>query len=456
MTASAAASSGGGAGTTLLRNAVRTKFREFQRWLEFQQIMNRKRWFELDSEKNGPVTLFDFNTRQTDRDDILAAAAAAALSNTTTKIGKSNNNSINNTWKIMDDSIIGGYSTSSIQLIQQQQQQHNDHMNAVARNVLQTEGNEHESHHSQENLDNDDDVNNDTNTIHTDGNKKNERTITSFVRWEGNIDRTVDEDMMTNKGIVRSGFANLRSPQLDVWGGGFDLGGRYNALEIVCRQPFPQYSSRLYTVNLLVESMIPDDMYQCVLQIPTTTSSTSTSPSSSSPSPSSPSSSRMPTTTTTTNRSSSIQHHPSHYYYSNNTKRSDQNGDLSNYYPSTLDDIIIPKEEIEHYVEDREVLQPSSSSPPSSPNTTHRPSTHDDHDYETNEFHNVVVLFSHFMVTSGGKLRKNQRSLDNRIKIQSIGFTVGAYDKTNGPFALDIARIRAVNYDDTGVIGQAD
>jgi hypothetical protein len=60
------------------------------------------------------------------------------------------------------------------------------------------------------------------------------------------------------------------------------------------------------------------------------------------------------------------------------------------------------------------------------------------------------------MVTSGGKLRTTQRSLDNRVKIQSIGFTVGAYDNTDGPFVLDIARIRAVNYDDDGVIGQVD
>mmetsp|Transcript_26204 Transcript_26204/g.62272 ORF Transcript_26204/g.62272 Transcript_26204/m.62272 type:complete len:399 (+) Transcript_26204:255-1451(+) len=397
---SAAASGGTG------RSVVRTKFRELQRWLEFQQIMNRKRWFELDSEKNGPVTLFDFHERKSDRDDILAAISTVQH--------KNNNNS--NTWKIMDDSVIGGYSTSSIRLIQQQD---NDHMNDARED--ENDENESDSYHSQENPNNEN-INANIETVN-----ENESCLSSFVRWEGNIDRTVDEDMGTNKGIQRSGFANLRSPQLDAWGGGFDLGGRYNALEIVCRQPFPQFSSRLYTVNLLVESMIPDDMYQCVLQIPTATSS---SPSRS-----------------TTSRSSIT--NPSDYYY-DNTGQSDTEGDRSNYYPSTLDDIIQNEEGDEHY-DDPEVSSSSTSSSSSSPNTD-LPSTYDDGD----NFQNVVVLFSHFMVTSGGKLRMNQRSLDNSIKIQSIGFTVGAYDKTDGPFALDIARIRAVNFDHTGVIGQAD
>ena len=68
------------------------------------------------------------------------------------------------------------------------------------------------------------------------------------------------------------------------------------------------------------------------------------------------------------------------------------------------------------------------------------------------KFDQVVLLFQHFIVTSGGRMRANQRVLDNSIKIQSIGFTL--MDGVDGDFQFDLARIRAVNYDETGVIGE--
>lgn len=69
-------------------------------------------------------------------------------------------------------------------------------------------------------------------------------------------------------------------------------------------------------------------------------------------------------------------------------------------------------------------------------------------------FDQVVLLFHHFSVTSGGRMRTTQRVLDDRIRIQSVGFTL--MDGLDGNFQFDLASIRAVNYDATGVIGELD
>ena len=363
--------------------------------------MNRKRWFEPDSQRNGPITLFDFN-KQHDRDDVVTANTSAIKSsrgaNSSSGTGGSgSNNKINtesSTWRIVDDSFIGGYSTSSIQLHQQQHQQEED-----------------DDHTSE--LSGNDTTGADTTTTAA------STSATSFIRWEGIIDGTIDDDMATNRRIQRSGFANLRSPQLGGggswfgWGasssrgggggggrGGFNLDSRYNGLEIVCRQPHPEYSSRLYTVNLVVESEIPDDMYQCVLHVPESSSTKAATEAA-----------EEAAAAAAAAAAAQLPHFP---------------------YPSTLDDIIAGRR---------------------NKNQNDDATINDD-----DGFHNVVVLFQHFMVTSGGKLRTRQRSLDNRIKIQSIGFTVGgaADHTTNGPFTLDIARIRAINYDGTGIVGKAD
>ena len=84
--------------------------------------------------------------------------------------------------------------------------------------------------------------------------------------------------------------------------------------------------------------------------------------------------------------------------------------------------------------------------PPTSPPEPHDPSA--------GPFDQVVLLFHHFSVTSGGRMRSTQRVLDDRIKIQSIGFTL--MDGVAGDFQFDLASIRAVNYDEKGVIGKVD
>lgn len=70
------------------------------------------------------------------------------------------------------------------------------------------------------------------------------------------------------------------------------------------------------------------------------------------------------------------------------------------------------------------------------------------------KFDRVIFLFKHFVATAGGRLKARQRSLDNSVKIQSIGITL--MDGSDGNFQFDLSRIRAVNFDETGVIGEAD
>ena len=40
------------------------KGNQMKRWTRFHLTMSKKRWFELDREKNGPITLFDFSTME--------------------------------------------------------------------------------------------------------------------------------------------------------------------------------------------------------------------------------------------------------------------------------------------------------------------------------------------------------------------------------------------------------
>lgn len=62
----------------------------------------------------------------------------------------------------------------------------------------------------------------------------------------------------------------------------------------------------------------------------------------------------------------------------------------------------------------------------------------------------LVMPFRDFVLTSSGRVRVQQRDLDGGIIFQNLGFTL--MDGTDGPFLFDIARIRAINYDDGKVL----
>jgi Complex I intermediate-associated protein 30 (CIA30) len=373
---------------------------QWKRWLRLQQVMNRKRWFELDMEKNGPLSLWDFSFPE-DAQSI----HSRLLSNMKYIDGNSSGNngdSSSGTWRLIDDSMtIGGYSDATVQLIQSPQeyqqlllQQQEDQLDMSQSTGLNIEKNMTTSES--------DPYNNSVSTISTTTTTTtlSPPIFVPFVRWQGTLDTRVNnanhnhhqtnsmeqqQQQERRRIIQRSGFCSLLSPHFPT----IDLGGRYNGLEITCRS-----DGRPYTLHLKVQSYIPDDLYQCVLHIPptTTTSKTTTSTSNAT----------TATTSTTTKH---------------NTKTTSTQKESSSSSLLTL----------------------SSSSSSSTEDT----------------FDRVVVLFQqHFIVTGRGRPRTTQRQLDQRINIQSMGFTL--MDGMDGPFVFDLARIRAINYDDSGVIGTVD
>jgi len=290
--------------------------------------MNKKRWFEPDREKNGPITLFDFSTE--------VDAADAAL------VEESSPNRC--VWRTADDSIIGGYSRATLNLVQTNEdlKRITNGQAPIPMSLLdQNQSKDHNSDQIGNDLTNDsEDENNDA--YGKDGNRDAEKGFVPFVRWKGTIDTRVNKE----KKVDRSGFCSILSPEFPMRG--VDLDGRYNGLEIMCRS-----DGRPYSLNLKVDSFIEDDLFQCFINIPPTN------------------------------------------------------------IPGT------------------QVCQATGG-----------------------KFDQVVFLFQHFSATGGGRLRARQRKLDNAVKIQSIGITL--MDGVDGDFELDLSRIRAVNYDENGVIGKAD
>ena len=312
--------------------------------------MNKKRWFEKDTSKNGPITLWDMSTRNDCVDAMLVDETLR-----------------NDGWRISDDSVISGNSYAKFIVIRNLNEYKNSHQLFQATKTNGMDEAEDSSNNKQafKTLDDIDQIieeekkeaerlsvqeegvkeyyNEEGESIIDDQHKSSDKCI-PFVRWKGQINTQVNEEQ-EKQGIKRTGFCAIKSPDYPF--GGANLDGRYNALEIMCRS-----DGRPYSVNLRVESFIPDDVYQCFINIPPTSSSRN-------------------------------------------------------------------------------------------------------HDVELpGKFDKVILLFRDFMITSKGRLKATQRELDNAIKIESIGFTL--MDGCDGPFEFDLARIRAVNFDETGVIGTPD
>ncbi|OEU13233.1 CIA30-domain-containing protein [Fragilariopsis cylindrus CCMP1102] len=167
------------------------KGNQMKRWTRFHLTMSKKRWFELDREKNGPITLFDFST--------VEDAVDAALGNI--------NSRERNIWRTTDDSLIGGYSKARTQMVR-------------------------------------------TNENDNDDNDKDD--FVPFVRWKGTLDTRVSKDSKKNK-VRRSGFCTILSPEFPM--GGVDLGGRYNGLEIMCRSDGRPYSFNLKVESFIHDDL---------------------------------------------------------------------------------------------------------------------------------------------------------------------------------------------------------
>jgi len=79
----------------------------------------------------------------------------------------------------------------------------------------------------------------------------------AFLRWSGTIDTSVP---VGGKHVDRSGFCNIRSPSLTLFGSPKLI---FNAIEITCRV---RELNRNILVNLTIDSFLEDNIYQAILQ----------------------------------------------------------------------------------------------------------------------------------------------------------------------------------------------
>jgi len=168
-----------------------------RRFLAIRQHLFRDKLYD-DRPFRGPITLFDFR-----RPDDVADLRESLLP------AKNRRGGIFSGWRVSDDSVIGGYSSSLMEF----------HEGGEARG------------------------DNNTNTISP-----------PFLRWSGKLNTEINRHSHLARNITRSGFAAIFTPEFPF---GAPLGNKYRALEICCRT-----DGRTYAVNLKVESYFPEDMYQ--------------------------------------------------------------------------------------------------------------------------------------------------------------------------------------------------
>ena len=299
-----------------------------RRFWQFRSEFLAKQIFLPDGRPLTPLTLFDFR-RPVDFAD--AAQGVVTRGDETDR------------WRISDDGVIGGFSTSSAVLIQSRQcwAEH------LAREMAMKEG---QRSNTEEFL-----RTPTASSVQEDSppeeqeaqsEEEDEENFTPYIRWYGNLDTHVP---LSTK-AQRSGFSALRSPEFAF--DGADLQGYYNGLEIQCRERIP----RIWNVQVKLNSIIEGDIYQGTIvfdQLP-----------------------ELPAGT-------------------------------------------VPNQE--NRVDD---------------------------DDEKRPFETFVLMFENLLQTAYGRPRHIQRELTGGIKINSIGFAL--MDGVDGPFELDVARVRAVNILDDG------
>ena len=144
-------------------------------------------------------------------------------------------------WRISDDGVIGGYSKCTAHFVpgnvedpyEDEEQSEETDMEKSPNKELEDEAAYDE-----------DDDEEESSLLHI-------PQDLPHLRWEGSVDTTVGLESKFD----RAGFAALRSPEFAF--GGVNLMGSFDALEVICRS-----DSRVYTINLTVDSIIPNDIYQ--------------------------------------------------------------------------------------------------------------------------------------------------------------------------------------------------
>lgn len=227
-----------------------------RRYWQFRKQIVSTEWRSSDGRPLPPVTLFDFSR------EIDCADASAVTGKYT------------DGWRISDDRVIGGFSTSSATLVRtadcwkrhcreqrpqgnEDSQQNNEqrlqaNVEPQQNNERQLQANENSQQKNEESF--------------------SEETVflaTPYLRWYGRIDTTLGLGMKAQ----RSGFCAIQSPEFSFEGA--NLRGLYGGLEIQCRESTPlaetrsdkDAQNRTYTVNLKVSSVVPEDIYQGKLSL---------------------------------------------------------------------------------------------------------------------------------------------------------------------------------------------
>jgi len=312
-----------------------------RRFLGMRQRLFKDQWQD-NRPLRGPVPLFDFRRR----DDAADVRDSLRPGRTRGLFGG---------WRVSDDSVIGGYSTSQMDFIEDDKEE--------------------------------EDIKN---------------TSPPFLRWSGTISTDINHQSQLAKNVTRSGFAAVLSPEFPY---AANLGNKYKALEICCRT-----DGRTYAVNLHVETMFPEDMYQGFIVGGTGEQSISAD--------------------------DDDDNLSQERVYTNEEEES-----------STEKAVELPEESLDvrkHLQNRRDLIR----------RTTLSSDDHPYHGHPPTGFQRFILPFKDFALTSRGRLRLNQRDLDGAVNIDAIGFTL--MDGVDGHFCFDLVSLRAVNVLQGEVVGNLE
>lgn len=325
----------------------------------------------------GPISLYDFR-----RHDDAADLRQSLLPNQKRKIYGG--------WRVSDDGVIGGYSSSRMQFLE-----HNG--------------------------------NDDT----SDATLSSLSSSPPFLRWSGTIDTRINPHSQLSRGITRSGFAAILSPEYPF---GAPLSNQYKALEICCRID----AGRTYAVNLHVETYFPEDMYQGFIV--------------GTPSPQSPDEDSYEENGSGDLRDGIAQqqlfHNQQHLLQRDGGEFDATTNDaiqtITTTTAITSAEQSTPTSSLdvrEHLRNRRNLIRKTYLSSDDHPYYGHPPLG----------FQRYILPFKNFVLTSRGRMRHSQRILDGAVNIESIGFTL--MDGKDGDFVFDLVSLRAVNVLEGEVVG---
>ncbi|KAL7535418.1 hypothetical protein ACHAXR_006480 [Thalassiosira sp. AJA248-18] len=325
-----------------------------RRFLGIRQRLRHEVWND-PRPLRGPMPLFDFRLR----DD--AADLRSSLI-------PDRNRGLFGDWRVSDDSVIGGFSTSRMEF---------------------NEG------------------------VDTTTEEKNPSAPSSppFLRWSGTLSTKINKKSHLARNVTRSGFAAILSPEYPL---SAPLGNKYRALEICCRT-----DGRTYAVNLHVETMFPEDMYQGFIV------------------GGGKQQQNVNDDSLEKNSTDDWHGYDSTLDSTNSTINSDEEDDQkSEEQPESSLDIRQHLKNRQKYIGRRD------------------PDLHPYHGHPPAGFQRLLLPFTDFALTSRGRLRHAQRDLDGSVNIESIGFTL--MDGQDGDFCFDLVSLRAVNVLQGEVVGTVE